>query len=409
MKKSSFFSRQYLRIISLLILLSFLGAAFQNCSPTQFGEIVNPSVVIKGNGNLSQSFQAKTQDIINKADVLFILDDSCSLAAITAAVRDGFLSVAANAYPADTLMAVTNMAPAYYTDAGNGVFDLTKPFINSNKILESPGFIKLVNKNSIDSYKNIYSEDAARFNMEGCANSWFQPNEKNSSGTNCLSAHTQTALICTGVETGVVTLSQLVKNNFNLAQRTFREGSLVNIIFVSDTHDPGASYYGRPGAPAKIFDYAEIVSDIKLANPNIAGIKFHGIAPLPPVGDARLEGLQTVGRVPATIQESNVSGELLYDFSYLPFVASSGGIAMHPVGNSWSEALSSMVKEVGVRRTPSVKLAYPAEKIVRVKVDEQLLDSNSYRLEADQQTIELTAQTNWPLNINIQVEYVRNP
>jgi len=52
-----------------------------------------------------------------------------------------------------------------------------------------------------------------------------------------------------------------------------------------------------------------------------------------------------------------------------------------------------------------VKLASVAARIVRVEVNGQELDPSSYRLDGDHQNIELSAQTEWPLIIDVKVEF----
>ena len=51
----------------------------------------------------------------------------------------------------------------------------------------------------------------------------------------CLEAHPQVGLTVVGVEAGLTAFSQLLDSE----TFAFREGAAVNVIFVSDTHDPG--------------------------------------------------------------------------------------------------------------------------------------------------------------------------
>lgn len=224
-------------------------------------------------------------------------------------------------------------------------------------------------------------------------------------GQSCLSAHTQVALQGTGVEAGVVSFDQLVRKTQQDGKRLFREGSLANVIFVSDTHDPGDSYYGLAGAKAALPSYASVRQITEMYNPGLKALKFHGIVPLPPAGDSHLQGVTTIGALPASLAASRVSAERLYEFSYLPYIAASGGVAMHPVNTNWAQALQQVVQEVSIRRSASVTLNHVMKAIVEIKVEGVALDPSDYSLQSDGRTILIPPHDSWPSPIQISVKY----
>jgi hypothetical protein len=259
----------------------------------------------------------------------------------------------------------------------------------------------------ISSFVSSYPSQSGHFPKAGCAAGWFEPKALNPAGDSCLSAATQISLLGTGQETGLVSLDQLSRRQAQNGGRLFRPGVLANVIFVSDTHDPGAAYYNKTGAPKAIAKYNDLVKSVYDANPGLAGLKFHGIVPLPPAGHPALTGVTTLGNLPATLADSKISGEDVWDFGYLPFVAGSGGVAMHPVNNDWSAVAKDLVKGLSVAHAPSVVLAVPAVRILSVKVAGIELDPAEYTLLADGKTIHISANPAWPNPVAIAVTFLR--
>jgi hypothetical protein len=380
--------------------------AFQNCGPASFTSQESPLRSL-GTANF-QEFTVETVTTTNQTDILFVVDESASMSAVLTPLRQGFESLASGAFPANARMAVTNMAPAFYLDPVNRTLDLTRSFYNnstSEPFTQQPGFISLITRASINSFKTAQPTKASRFPLAGCDSAWFLPTEKNADNINCLTAHTQIALLGTGVEAGVITLDQLVNRHRTTGTRLFREGSLVNVIFVSDTHEPGATYFGRPGAPAEMFSYQSVTDNINTGNPGILGVKFHGIVPLPPIGHAALSGVNTVGVLPADLASAQVSSEQLHDFSYLPFVARSGGVAIHPVGNNWSAILPQVLRETLLQRSPLVHLQRPVARIRRVIANGVELPPSGFTLSSNRQDLQISAQLGWPQTITVRVEF----
>jgi hypothetical protein len=389
--------------------LVFVLFAFQNCGQMDFGAspVSGTALSLNADGSYTQSFLAETVKMNGKVDLLFVVDESVSMNAVLGAVIAGFESISKVAYPPDSRMAVTNMAPAYYTDADNGVFDPTRSYTTLAGTNQQPGFLRLVDAAGIASFVAGYPSQASHFARPGCATGWFEPKAVNSAGDSCLSAATQISLLGTGQEAGLISLDQLSRRQAQNGGRLFRPGVLANVVFVSDTHDPGANYYNRTGAPKGIAKYNDLVKSIYDANPGLAGLKFHGIVPLPPAGHAALTGVTTLGNLPATLADSKISGEDVWDFNYLPFVAGSGGVAMHPVNNDWSAVAKDLVKDLAVAHAPSVTLAMPTVRILSVKVAGIELDPSEYTLLADGQTIQISANRAWPNPVAVVVTFLR--
>lgn len=103
--------------------------------------------------------------------------------------------------------------------------------------------------------------------------------------------------------------------------------------------------------------------------PGTAGLKFHGIVPLPPAGHSQISGVNTIGYIPLTLSDSSVSGEALHDFHYMEYIRNSGGSAMHPLNNVWVTALAQMVQEAAVQRTPLFVTQYEIKDLIELKVN----------------------------------------
>ncbi len=89
-------------------------------------------------------------------DILFVLDESCSMETIANQVRDGFNSLLGSQFPINTKMAVTYMSPALVNDDESVDFKSVYAGITSTQIRSIipalPGHLQLVSKNSIDSF-----------------------------------------------------------------------------------------------------------------------------------------------------------------------------------------------------------------------------------------------------------------
>jgi len=389
-----------------------LGSAvvlFQNCGSANFSaQEATFHAPSQGLGVAKfQEFSVETVTTTTQTDILFVVDESGSMGVVLEPLRQGFESLANSAYPTNARMAVTNMAPAFYLNPINRLVDVGRSFYNNPEsvvLTQQPGFVSLVDGASINRFRTAQPTLANLYPLAGCHSAWFRPTEKNAANISCITAHTQISLLG-GVEAGVVSLDQLVTRHRTSGARLFREGSLVNVIFISDTHEPGGAYFGRPGAPSEMFRYQSIIDNINLGNPGILGIKFHGVVPLPPAGHAALTGVNTVGVLPTNLASARVSDEDLHDFSYLPFIARSGGVAMHPIGNNWSAILPRVLRETLLQRSPVVRLQRSVSRIRKVIANGVELRPTDFNLLMNRLDLQLAPQIGWPQTITVRVEY----
>lgn len=345
---------------------------------------------------------------VEAVDILFVMDDSVSMNSLLSNVISGFKSLSRSDFPDNTKMAVTYMSPPKYF---NGRPDFQTPWnIWADK---TPGFMQLVNKASIEAFlsydnpsfpdgssdRQVFLQGKNNFKIEGCDEGWFAPDEKNqpSDGKNpslCLEGAIQAPYFGTQVEAGTVSLMNLVSHfSSNFKKPLFREGSSVNVIFISDTHDPGVGtldsipscqgYYGGPNAPEMMSDYASLKGLIVANNPGVEYLKFSAITRMPPENDSILEGVHTVGTLPQDYTGSHVNNEPDCFFSYLPFVRESGGLAMHVGNTNWNDLIKSLVKDFSTRRAPEFRLSKKAKLIEEVIVDENALPPDGYVLSED--------------------------
>jgi hypothetical protein len=134
-----------------------------------------------------------------------------------------------------------------------------------------PGFLDFINKAAITNYKTKVLPFAARWPLEGCDQKWFEPTTKDSMGEYCLTSALQTTGYGVGAEAGIRAFKQLIQKNIN--NTLFRPQAVVNVIFVSDTHDPGTDLLDT-----NVPTFAEITSLVAQSN-KIKSLRFNAIAP----------------------------------------------------------------------------------------------------------------------------------
>lgn len=396
------------RNIVFVLVLGLVAISFQNCSQANFDTqpetLENPFnngtlTVNNATGEKTFTIRADTE-LRYPTDVLFVIDESVSMNAIATEVREGFAKLAGHAYPANTRMAVTNMAPALLNGSTP---QFTTAYKNSAGVSAQPGFLRLVSRAGVDSFRTSYPSSAGQFPVKGCASSWFTPEMKDEGGVPCLVGAAQIAQLATGIEAGVTSFKQLLQKAGMQDAKLFRKDVALTVIFVSDTHDAGGAYYGKTGAEASMISYAALRQMVYQHEPTLKGLKFNAIVPLPRATNSVLNGVNVIGNLPLTAEEEIVSGEAVNGYSYLPFVAASGGSAMHIAKNDWGTAIAEMVKDIGVLQVPVLKLAVVANEIHEVKVNGVVLTPAQYTLQADKQTIQIPRQAGWGRYLDIQV------
>jgi hypothetical protein len=163
-------------------------------------------------------------------DFLFVVDNSSSMKRIVDQVFDGFDAlVAEGAFPKDARIAVTSTLPADPDRPGR-----PHPSVHKGSMMRwDPGFQHLVSAEGIQRFRAEFPVMADSFALDGC-DPWFAPGERSAQGVPCLEAHTQLALVGVGTEAGLTAAQQLLARG-----PVFRTGAAANVIFVSDTQDPG--------------------------------------------------------------------------------------------------------------------------------------------------------------------------
>jgi hypothetical protein len=338
--------------------------------------------------------QIRTIPSFNQStDILFVLDDSCSMSAIINDVEAGIASVADVNFAPNTKMAVTYMSPVKVDSAYNPEFD-NSYYWRSKK---TPGHMQLVSKQSIENFLNLSTSDNTvknaknRFVHKGCENEWFTPKQTNADGVSCLKAAFQSPNMCTVIEAGITSLDQLLVKNINNNKALFRNKSDLHVIFVSDTHDAGKSgYYGSNNNPLRMSSVTEIKTRILKNNPNLQSIRFSGITKLPAAGDNRLDGITVIGNQPKTSSESYINSEGSNNYSYLKYIKETGGVAIHAKNNKWDAALQKLVDFTRTTSKAIVSLQKPAARIISVSINGTVIDSSKYKLLDDLTTVEVS-------------------
>lgn len=408
----------------VIVILSFLFTAviFQNCGgqtnsfsakPTISNESSQTEVANSTNADDSQNSQdtdnmgstvtisnpgsnidssSKVVSFNSTTDILFVLDDSCSMDTIIDNVKSGIASISSVSFAANTKMATTYMSPATLDAQGNT--DFNTPFYS--KSFNTPGYLQLVSANSINQYISSLDSSAQdsmkqqHFPKQACSNEWFSPNQTAANGNDtCIESAMQAPFFCTVAETGVLSVAQLAERLSSQSTQLFRDNANAHIVFISDTHDPGASFYGKSNTPAELLSVSEFRNKILNNNPNIQSLRFSGVVPLPVVGNEKLTGLNVIGDIPQDANEAKVSSESTWSYSYLDFIRESQGVAMHAKSKDWSQLMQSLVDFTKTPTSVIVSLRNKATKIVEVKVNDILIEKSQYRLKSDGLNVEV--------------------
>lgn len=223
---------------------------------------------VAGSKEASFKYGPKT----SPSDFLFVFDNSGSMKATLENMQAGFASLNQASWSADTRIAVMTTLPG---DPSN--LSEVHPDVDAYPNIEfEPGFLSLMSERARQTFLSKFSStDNKRNNyaMEMCAQEWFRPSDKNPQGIPCLTAAVQSVFSGVGYEAGLTAVKQILQKRSNL----FRTGTNVNVVFISDTQDPGSG-----GNDTQLFrtrpDHAQLKSAIE-ANGAVASIKFHGVTP----------------------------------------------------------------------------------------------------------------------------------
>ena len=224
-----------------------------------------------------ETFELKQGDQTQTIDYLFVLDNSPSMVSDLNRLRQGFRSIREATFPKGSKLAVTYTQPA---DPDNPVtvfpYGSSKRQQPTKAYNAEPGFLGLVDKKRIATYRNTTGANRSNFSRKGC-DKWFEPSAKNADGESCFDAHIQISEKGGLCEAGMVALDQLLKAK--KGQPLFRSGTSLQVIFITDTEDPGcpkrAPYLGLDKARPST---AALVRAFK-ANSKLESLTFHGAVP----------------------------------------------------------------------------------------------------------------------------------
>ena len=331
-------------ILPLAVLLSHLTLS---CNDSSFNEgqedkaivppvsedVVEIPVITADTQSTLFSYGSPDQAI----DYLFIFDNSVSMNAIIELVQAGFnSSLADGVFPNNSKIGVMTTMIGDPNDLA-----LPHPLLTAYDGMNfEPGFLDLVNGTSINDYKNLVPGQANKWLMDGCNDKWFNPGDVNAVGIPCITAATQSTFSALGGEAGITAYEQLILKH--QGQQLFREGALVNVIYVSDTHDPG---FPRQELIDNRKNFAQL-DELTRSSQNIAGLKFHAMAP-------------------ATM----CAGEQLYDLSYYTLVDEAGGQKADAcITNDYGPFIQAMVESSKIAE-PRFDIGVPVTEILKVIVN----------------------------------------
>lgn len=262
---------------------------------------------VPGTGERIDRFEVGGDRRSPLVDILFVLDPSISMGSVRDKVRAGFASLADDptVWPDKVRIGVMMAIPTVETDKGRIVH---RSVIRGNWSTRYPGTHALVDAQAIASFARPADEfcaeyastrdassDTRRFCQRpetwvgwlqpaGGCDSWFRPDDIDGTGTSCLVAHTWIPELHTGVEAGLVTLDELAKDR---EAAWFRPGAVANVVFVSDTHDPGMPAHHLEKTPARkrlLARSADLEGILQRLSERgtVAGLRLHAIAPATP-------------------------------------------------------------------------------------------------------------------------------
>ncbi len=288
-----------------------------------------------------ETFSVGTGAVSERQDFLFVIDDSQSMRRVRDQVVSGLRSLEqADVFPDRARIAVMNMTPADPERPRR-----PHPLARRDRQLKGhPGFVHLVS----DARLQAWSEGA----LIGC-DRWFAPGEQTADGRACFGAHAALSMGRYRVEDGVVALAQLLERRGD--KGLFRQGSVANVVFVSDTQPPGYVPDRDDDERWQAFD------DLAALRPDWAGLQalvgqHHDLAAL---------------RIHAIAPETSCSEDWEgLETTYQDLAVASGGVVADSCGVSDYAAVVRAIQETGAVQTdPILVLGTDPVEVVRVLVD----------------------------------------
>lgn len=323
-------------------MMSGCGQEYDLSTFDEAGEIAASNEVGAARATVDQTFELDATVAANMADYLFVIDSSASMSGILKDVRAGMRSLGEGGFPVGTKIAVMTTTPAALDGSG-------APFaavVDQNAAEIDPGFQKLIDGEGMVTWKNANA--AEKFTSEGCDGGWFSPSDKNANGVPCVLAITTIPLYQAGAEAGLVAVKQFLQTRGDEA--LFRDGAAANIVFISDTHDPGM---GDSRARDRLIEFRPDWNELQgLVNQHnvVSSLRVHAIAPKSQCVES--EAWEDIGT------------------SYFDVAEASGGAVFDICETTNYASVFRTVVETGAKAQVGVlSLEKPASEIVSVEVD----------------------------------------
>lgn len=204
-----------------------------------------------------------------KTDFLFIFDNSGSMRPALDSVARGFEGLRDARWPADSRIAVMTTLPG---DPRN----LNRVHLEVNEytnIEREPGFLNFISAGAVRAFAAVVGRTTIEtsYPIPVCNKDWFLPAERNTTGVSCLRAAFQSKFFGVGAEAGLTAVFQLVQKR----AAAFRHNSHVQVVFVSDTQDPGKD-------SSNLIAIRPTFQQLKAAfqrKTSIATLRIHGVVP----------------------------------------------------------------------------------------------------------------------------------
>ena len=282
-----------------------------------------------------------------QVDYLFIIDNSVSMNVILDKVNLGFRSILEDTsiFSNDSKVAVMNTMIGQMGE--NADLNITSDLVRTYPGIElEPGFLSLVD---FDSYKvymdsnDVPQNRKDRWALEPCTEQWFSPTQTHSAGHYCFEAASQISASALGVEAGIKAFEQFLTKN--QATPIFRDTAIVNVIFVSDTHDPGIGGVDQEYFDSRL-DYTAFKAKLEAIQP-VRDLKFHAIAP---------------------VSDRECSSERLNEQSYFTLALASQGQTGTCLLDNYTELMKNLIAN-GKISSPEFKLDAAPEGMPEVHVN----------------------------------------
>ncbi len=305
------------------------------------------------------------------ADYLFVIDDSISMWKVLDRYRAGIAGMTEpGVFPSGARIAVMNTTPADPQDRATPHPDVLAVAGEAHL----PGFLRLISRDRIRDYRQVVpGKLRRRFSQPGCS-AWFAPDQSNTRGDPCLWAHSQIGLHHSRVEAGLIAVKQWLDET--VGEQRFRDGAAVNVVFISDTHDPGVPP-NQPERWDRLLDLQPDLTDIAaLIDEPIASLRVHAIAP------------------------EEECAERFDDPSYFRVARESGGVTADVCElTDYAPVIDAIAKTGARQQRPVVRLGFAPD-----RVEEVLLDGDPVDWERIGQAVVLDQRAQGLLSVRYQVE-----